>query len=67
MLKKKKMLVKLFEDIKSSWGEIDFVVHAIAFSDKSELSGEYLNTTRENFLKVCYFMLFIYRSCKRSS
>ena len=44
-------ITKLFEDIKSKWGRIDFVVHAVAFSDKSELSGEYLNTTRENFLK----------------
>ena len=44
-------VIKLFEDIKAKWGQIDFVVHAIAFSDKSELSGEYLNTTRENFLK----------------
>ena len=33
----------IFEDIKSQWGDIDFVVHAVAFSDKSELSGEYLN------------------------
>ena len=41
---KKEEIVKLFEDIKSQWGEIDFVVHAVAFSDKSELSGEYLNT-----------------------
>jgi enoyl-[acyl-carrier protein] reductase I len=44
-------VIKLFEDIKAKWGQIDFVVHAVAFSDKSELSGEYLNTTRENFLK----------------
>ena len=43
-VEKKEDVIKLFEDIKSSWGEIDFVVHAIAFSDKSELSGEYLNT-----------------------
>ena len=42
-------LLNLFEDIKTKWGKIDFVVHAVAFSDKSELSGEYLNTTRENF------------------
>ncbi len=47
----KEEIIKLFEDIKSKWGEIDFVVHAVAFSDKSELSGEYLNTSRENFLK----------------
>jgi enoyl-[acyl-carrier protein] reductase I len=44
-------VVKLFEDVKKKWGKLDFVVHAIAFSDKAELSGEYLNTTRDNFLK----------------
>ena len=49
---------KLFEDIKTIWGNIDFVVHAIAFSDKSELSGEYLNTTRENFLKSMLISCF---------
>jgi len=44
-------VVKVFEDVKKKWGKLDFVVHAIAFSDKSELSGEYLNTSRDNFLK----------------
>ena len=42
---------KAFQEIKDKWGEIDFVVHAIAFSDRSELSGEYVNTSRENFTK----------------
>ena len=51
-------IVKLFEDIKSKWGEIDFVIHAVAFSDKSELSGEYLNTSRENFLKSMLISCF---------
>ena len=51
-------IVKLFEDIKDKWGQIDFVVHAIAFSDRSELSGEYLNTTRENFLKSMLISCF---------
>ncbi len=51
-------IVKLFKDIKSKWGELDFVVHAIAFSDRSELSGEYLNTTRENFLKSMLISCF---------
>ena len=50
--------VKLFEDIKAKWGQIDFVVHAVAFSDKSELSGEYLNTTRENFLRSMLISCF---------
>ena len=39
----KEEVVKLFENIKTKWNKIDFVVHAIAYSDKSELSGEYLN------------------------
>ena len=47
----KEEVIKLFENIKAKWNKIDFIVHAIAYSDKSELSGEYLNTTRENFLK----------------
>lgn len=41
-----------FEQIKKEWGQIDFVVHAIAFSDKNELDGMYLNTSRENFLRT---------------
>ena len=54
----KEEIVKLFEDIKTKWGQIDFVVHAVAFSDKSELSGEYLNTTRDNFLKSMLISCF---------
>ncbi len=42
----------VFETIGKKWGKIDFVVHAIAFSDKNELDGMYLNTTRDNFLKT---------------
>jgi len=44
-------IVKTFEEIKNKWGQLDFVVHAIAFSDRAELSGEYINTSRENFAK----------------
>ncbi len=47
-----------FAAIEAEWGKLDFVVHAIAFSDKSELDGLYLNTTRGNFLRTmdisCY-------------
>ena len=49
-VEKKEDIVKTFDDIKNKWGNLDFVVHAIAFSDRSELSGEYINTSRENFL-----------------
>lgn len=39
-----------FDAIKEKWGTIDFVVHSLAFSDKEELKGQYLNTSRQNFL-----------------
>ena len=58
-VEKKDNVRKLFEDLKSKWGKIDFVVHAVAFSDKSELSGEYLSTTRENFLKSMLISCFL--------
>ncbi len=41
-----------FNLLKEKWNTIDFVVHAIAYSDKEELKGEYVNTTRENFYKT---------------
>jgi len=39
----------LFERLKTEWGRLDFVVHAIAFSDKEELKGRYVDTTKANF------------------
>jgi len=41
-----------FNEIEKEWGELDFLVHAIAYSDKNELDGLYLNTSRDNFLKT---------------
>ena len=66
-VEKKEEIVKLFEDVKSKWGEIDFVVHAIAFSDKSELSGEYLNTSRENFLRSMLISCFSFTEVAREA
>ncbi|HEY7750577.1 MAG TPA: enoyl-ACP reductase FabI [Aestuariivirgaceae bacterium] len=43
---------KVFEELKRHWETLDFVVHAIAFSDRDQLSGLYLNTTAENFSKT---------------
>jgi len=47
-----------FETLKSEWGGVDFVVHAVAFSDKRELDGLYLDTSRANFARTmdisCY-------------
>ena len=39
----------LFEEIKQRWGKLDFIVHAIGFSDKSELRGRYVDTSLDNF------------------
>jgi len=48
----------VFAALQSAWGTIDFLVHAIAFSDKDELDGRYVDTTAENFSKTmlvsCY-------------
>jgi enoyl-[acyl-carrier protein] reductase I len=48
----------VFDEIKKTWGGLDFVVHAIAFSDKDELDGRYVDTTSDNFEKTlsisCY-------------
>ena len=57
-VEKKEDVVGTFDDIKNKWGSLDFVVHAIAFSDRSELSGEYINTSRENFLKSMLISCF---------
>lgn len=54
-----------FDMIKKRWGSIDFLIHAIAFSDKNELTGRFINTSRENFqnsLNVsCYSFIDISR------
>jgi enoyl-[acyl-carrier protein] reductase I len=57
-VEKKEDIIKTFCDIKNKWGSIDFIVHAVAFSDKSELTGEYLNTSRENFLRSMLISCF---------
>ena len=53
-----KDLDKLFKEIKDEWGTLDFLVHAVAFSNKDELNGRYLETTQENFINTlnisCY-------------
>ncbi len=42
-------LERAFGELESQWGSLDFVVHAIAYSDKNELKGRYVDTTRANF------------------
>jgi enoyl-[acyl-carrier protein] reductase I len=47
-----------FDKLKSEWGEIDFIVHAIGFSDKNELKGLYADTSRENFSRTMVISAF---------
>ena len=58
----------LFADLEARWGKIDFVVHAIAYSDKEELKGLYMDTSRANFLLTmdvsCYSFTAI---CRRAA
>ena len=48
----------VFETLRQQWGSIDFLVHAIAFSDKNELKGRYADTIRENFHKTMLISCF---------
>src|SRR5438067_8300842 len=47
-----------FAAIGEKWGALDFLVHAIAFSDKNELKGRYADTSRENFVRTMIISCF---------
>ena len=49
---------KAFNQVKDKWGSIDFVLHSIAFSDKNELKGKYLDTSRDNFTQTMLISCF---------
>ncbi len=56
-----------FAEIKKDWGTLDFVVHAIAYSDKDQLKGHYVDTTRENFLNTMDISCFSFTDvCRRA-
>jgi enoyl-[acyl-carrier protein] reductase I len=61
-------LDSLFAAIAERWGRLDFLVHAIAFSDKNELTGKYLNTSRANFLRTLDISCFSFTDlCRRAA
>ena len=49
---------KLFEHLQQGWGKIDFVVHSLAYSDKDELDGRYVDTTANNFIRTMQISCF---------
>src|SRR5215472_734864 len=58
---------RVFEAISERWGRLDFLVHAIAFSDKEELKGKYVETSRGNFLRTLEISCFSFTDiCRRA-
>ena len=57
----------VFAAVEAAWGSLDFVVHAIAFSDKDQLDGRYVDTTADNFTKThADLLLLVHRVAQRA-
>jgi enoyl-[acyl-carrier protein] reductase I len=58
----------VFAELARTWGSLDFLVHAIAFSDRTQLSGRYADITRENFLRTMLISCFAFtEAAKRAA
>ncbi|NNE89034.1 MAG: enoyl-ACP reductase FabI [Silicimonas sp.] len=58
----------LFAELEKRWGKLDFVVHAIGFSDKNELRGRYVDTSRDNFMMSMDISVYSFTAiCQRAS
>lgn len=58
----------LFKVIGDKWGSLDFVVHALAYSDRKELNGRYVDTSRDNFVQTMVISCFSFTEvCRRAS
>jgi enoyl-[acyl-carrier protein] reductase I len=58
----------VFEALRTAWGQLDFLVHAIGFTDKNELRGRYADTTRENFSRSMVISCFSFtEAAKRAA
>ncbi len=58
----------IFDNIKRMWGRLDFLLHAVAFSDKTQLTGRFADTTRENFLRTMLISCFSFvEAAKRAA
>ena len=55
----------LFSKLKSEWGALDFFVHAIAYSDKEELTGLYVDTSRDNFTRTMDISVYSFTALAR--
>ncbi len=55
----------VFDGLKRHWGRLDFLIHAVAFSDRSELKGRYADTSRENFIRTMVISCFSFTEVAR--
>jgi enoyl-[acyl-carrier protein] reductase I len=58
-------IASVFETLRAEWGRLDFLVHAIGFSDKNELKGLYADTSRENFVRTMVISCYSFTECAR--
>ena len=56
---------QVFAALREAWGGLDFVVHAIAYSDRAELKGRYADTTRDNFIRTMVISCFSFTEVAR--
>ncbi len=56
---------EVFERLSNEWGSLDFLVHAVAYSDKEELKGRYADTSRENFIRTLVVSCFSFTELAR--
>ena len=57
----------VFADIEKKWGKIDFLVHAIGFSNKDELTGRYVETSRDNFLMTMDISVYSFTAVAKAA
>ena len=65
---KRGLIMGVANDHSIAWGTLDFLVHAVAFSDKTQLTGRYADTTRENFIRTMVISCFSFtEAAKRAA
>ena len=64
---KDKSMQTVIDNIKGAWGTIDFIIHAIAFSDKAELTGHYIDTSAQNFAQTMAISCYSFTSLCRAA
>ena len=64
-VQKEESLDSVFATLQKEWGSLDFIIHAVAYSNKDELAGRYVDTTLENFLQTMHISCYSFTSVMR--